>query len=117
MNIRDRARVLLLASTLVAAVGALPTLVPLASAEPIRQGGPGSRQCNLDFGLEGEFVGPGQSDSTIDANIALSGLSGAPDFEVAGCDLLAEPPPPPPTPTPTPPRRPYSAIAGTFALR
>jgi hypothetical protein len=104
MYVRHRLRVLLLASSFAATVTLVPTAGHLVSAEPINQTGPNGAQCHLK-GMDGDFVDPENSDTTNNANIALSGLSGAPPMKVAGCDLvLALPPVPTPTATPIPVR-------------
>lgn len=104
MNIRNRARVLLVATTLAASVSILPAAARFAAAEGVNQTGPNGGQCHLK-GMDGDFVDPENSDTTNNSNITLSGLSGAPAMTVAGCsdNVVVLPPPATPTPVPTPP--------------
>ena len=117
MNIRNRARILIVASTFAAGVSLLPAAIQLVSAEGVNQTGPTGGQCNLK-GMDGDFVDPGASDTTNNANITLSGLSGAPAMTVAGCGFnIVMPPLPPPTPTPVPTPRPVRAVVLSNAVR
>jgi hypothetical protein len=103
MSLRNRIRVLVLASSFATSVAMVPMAARVVQAEPVQQTGPSGQQCNLK-GMDGDIVDPGNSDTTNASNVALSGLSGEPAMKVAGCDLTASLPPPAPTPTPTPVR-------------
>jgi len=116
MSFRNRIRVLVLASSFATAVATVPMAAHIVLAEPVQQTGPSGQQCNLK-GMDGDFVDPGNSDTTNNSNVALSGLSGQPAMKVAGCDLVATlPPPATPTPTATPVRGTIFATSAT-ALR